>query len=237
MLDNTWDTAEVVCSLSPHEPLYDRKKACLRASRQHALRLFHLRRDLWSVDVLRFYRCACLTASELDKIEAEHDARRDPGRQQPVTGPEATRGVGDGGGAAGAGGRGEGGAGGGGRGGGGGGGGEGCSCIPFSSGETDGDASRGGTCRKVSALSCSSSPRAASDESGSRSGRGHAAGGAVAPERGSEDGAGTSTTRAVFPGKASSAENELAALTEVVMQLLEARDAFPTTLQNDEAQT
>lgn len=38
MLDNAWDTLEVVCSLSQHEPLYDRKKACLRANRQHALR-------------------------------------------------------------------------------------------------------------------------------------------------------------------------------------------------------
>ena len=90
----------------------------------------------------------------------------------------------------------------------------------------------------ISAASCSSSPRAVSDGSGSGSGRGCAAEGAVAPERGNECGAGTSTnTRFFFPNRASSADNELAALTEVVMQLLEARDAFPTTLDHDEVQT
>ena len=38
-----------------------------------------------------------------------------------------------------------------------------------------------------------------------------------------------------FPGRALSVENELAALTEIVVQLLEARDVFPTKLESDEA--
>lgn len=37
-----------------------------------------------------------------------------------------------------------------------------------------------------------------------------------------------------FPFRALSADNELRALTEIVMCLLEARDAFPTTLEHDE---
>lgn len=38
MLGNQWDTAEVACSLSPHETLFARRKACLRASGQRTLR-------------------------------------------------------------------------------------------------------------------------------------------------------------------------------------------------------
>lgn len=40
-----------------------------------------------------------------------------------------------------------------------------------------------------------------------------------------------------FPCRALSAGNELAALTEIVVLLLEARDAYPTTLEHDEART
>lgn len=39
MLDNEWDTAEVVCSLSPCDGLLDgRRKACLRSSGQNTVR-------------------------------------------------------------------------------------------------------------------------------------------------------------------------------------------------------
>ena len=178
------------------------------AASRFVVSLFHLRRDLWSVDVLRFYRCACLTASELDKLEAEYVARSALGGQQRATDPAATGGGGD------------------------------CHCVPLSAGGTEGDGYGSRKCRTVSAALCSSSPREVSDESGSRSGRGCATDQAAAPERGSEGGAGTRTNeRLFFPNRASSAENELAALTEVVMRLLEACDAFPTTLQHDEART
>lgn len=202
--------------------------------------------------MLRFYRCACLTASELDKLEAEHDARSDPGKQQqPGTDRAASEGVGGGGRSADGRGGGEDDRGGGRRGGGGGEGGEveekrvGGSreiegrergCAPPTLGRTDGDECSSTSCGTVPVTFCSLSPPTAIDESGSRIGRDRTTEGALAPERGGEGGAGaTMDARVGFPGKASSAENELAALTEVVMQLLEARDAFPTTLEHDEA--
>ncbi|CAN0530881.1 unnamed protein product, partial [Ectocarpus sp. 12 AP-2014] len=73
MLDNEWDTAEVTCSLPPsHDqyPLDRRRKACLRASGQHTVRILRVRRDVWSEELLRFCRCACLTTPELDNLEA-----------------------------------------------------------------------------------------------------------------------------------------------------------------------
>ncbi|CAM9299099.1 unnamed protein product, partial [Ectocarpus fasciculatus] len=73
MLDNEWDTAEVTCSLPPshdQSPLDRRRKACLRASGQHTVRIFRVRRDVWPEELLRFCRCACLTAPELDNLDA-----------------------------------------------------------------------------------------------------------------------------------------------------------------------
>ncbi|CAM9164316.1 unnamed protein product [Scytosiphon promiscuus] len=76
MLDNEWDTAEVVCSLSSFDydgersALDKRRTACLRASGQHTVRIFRLRRSVWDLEMLRFCRCACLTAAELDRLEA-----------------------------------------------------------------------------------------------------------------------------------------------------------------------
>eukprot|EP00903_Cladosiphon_okamuranus_P005406 g5394.t1 len=71
MLDNEWDTAEVVCALSPCDhTLERRRKTYLRSSGQNAVRILRVRRDVWDPELMRFCRCACLTAPELDKLDA-----------------------------------------------------------------------------------------------------------------------------------------------------------------------
>ncbi|CAM9332238.1 unnamed protein product, partial [Hapterophycus canaliculatus] len=83
MLDNEWDTAEVICSLPSFDDrpstLDKRRAACLRASGQDTVRIFRLRRSAWDSEMLRYSRCASLSALELQKLEVAG------GRQESMT--------------------------------------------------------------------------------------------------------------------------------------------------------
>ncbi|CAM9206009.1 unnamed protein product [Ectocarpus sp. 4 AP-2014] len=96
MLDNEWDTAEVTCSLPPshdQSPLDRRRKACLRASGQHTVRILRVRRDVWPKELLRFCRCACLTAPELDNLEARGGQQATMASQSSPSGAMRQRGI------------------------------------------------------------------------------------------------------------------------------------------------
>lgn len=130
-------------------------------------RLFRLRRDHWAVELLWFNRCECLTASELDCLDAEHGSAQ-------------------------------------------------CSATIMQHEENN---SNNTVCRRTD--------------------RGPVEGGSVGVLLESGDGGRTEgdargAPAGAFPFRALSADNELLALAEIVMCLVKARDAFPTTLEHDE---
>ncbi|CAB1098425.1 unnamed protein product [Ectocarpus sp. CCAP 1310/34] len=289
MLDNEWDTAEVTCFLPPshgQSPLDRRRKACLLASGQHTVRMLRVHRDVWPEELLRFCRCACLTAPELDNLEARggqqatmasQSTPSDAMRQRGIAGTveptaaavppyqdlcrcalrsskQATRGKAEGG--SGSGGSGDRTST------------RGTTAAPPSSSlpscgkareDTinnnhnigDDDTLREGL--SVHASKCTLPLRDEHEEgNGDRGDRGAGAG---AEEEGQQDGDDPSGAGGAggkrggvdspdenldasgcrFPCRALTAQNEVAALTEAVKYLAQARDNYPTTLEYDEA--
>lgn len=188
-------------------------------------RLMRLRRDVWSVELVQLNRCACLTAKELDELEAAHDTQHTTivqQQQQPDAcissanvngGREQVRGERRGG--------------------------ECRLCVPdtlVTEDKQDGSSTGSGeACPASDASSRLPLSEAVHDGSGSSTERSICARQGGAGDRHDEEREGTTTQGACFPRRALSAKHELTVLTEVALQLLEARDAFPTTLEHDEA--
>lgn len=156
-------------------------------------RVFRLRRDCWAKELLHFNRCACLTASELDCLDAQRpwDVQRSPIAATTTT-----------------------------------------TTTTLTS--TPAGSSSGGNCEDVAHCDNGGKPaRKEPDKNGKVD---------AAFSNGVERGTRRDRTEidarvedsGAFPFRALSAENELAALTEVVLKLHNAIGAFPTTIGCDE---
>lgn len=161
-------------------------------------RFFPLRYDTWSVEPLRFNRCACLVAPELDKLEAEHEVRS--GLEQQGSGV----------------------------------------FIATTGKDSGGGGSRHDKRNELRAPvgAAGSLPFSLElhEESSDRRGRIEVEGEeAMKKKHNNDEGRVMIASGVCFPCRALSVENEQAVLTEIILLLLEARDAFPTTLEHDEA--